>query len=273
MKIIIFGANADGEGLFRQFKPLIWAGIVEILAFSDNDSRLEGVILDGLQIISPARIPKLQFDKIIIAPIFTAEIRRQLLDLGIPDNKIESLYKDEYFSREARKFRSNTIGKYSYFKPSTQIFSSDIGAFCHIGDNCIIGQSGHDVNRVTTYPLGYHFQNSTNDPSLDESASQEQLESRTLVKNDVYIGEGVVIFAGVTVGNGAVIGSKSVVTKDVPDYAIVGGIPAKIIRYRFSDEVINSLLKSVWWEWPDDLLQERIHLFNEDPITFAHSII
>ena len=85
--------------------------------------------------------------------------------------------------------------------------------------------------------------------------------------NDVWVGSHVLINGGVTVGHGAVIGAGAVVVKDVPPYAIVGGVPAKIIRFRFSPEVIEKLLELQWWNLPDETLKEHIALFQQENIT------
>ena len=79
-----------------------------------------------------------------------------------------------------------------------------------------------------------------------------------IIGNDVWIGYEAVIMAGVTIGDGAMIGTRAVVTKDVPPYTIVGGVPAKLIRTRFSAEVISSLLKIKWWEWSDERICKNI---------------
>ncbi|MCI8948261.1 MAG: CatB-related O-acetyltransferase [Lachnospiraceae bacterium] len=79
-----------------------------------------------------------------------------------------------------------------------------------------------------------------------------------VIGNDVWIGYEAVILAGVTIGDGAVIGTRAVVTKDVPPYTIVGGIPAKPIRKRFSKETINALLKIKWWDWPKERIAQHI---------------
>lgn len=79
-----------------------------------------------------------------------------------------------------------------------------------------------------------------------------------IIGNDVWIGYEAVILAGVTVGDGAIIGARAVVTKDVPPYTIVGGVPAKTIRKRFSDDVISKLLKMKWWDWPEETIKRHI---------------
>lgn len=87
--------------------------------------------------------------------------------------------------------------------------------------------------------------------------------------NDVWVGSHVLINGGVTVGHGAVIGAGAVVVKDVPPYAIVGGVPAKVIRYRFSQEVIDKLLEIEWWNLDDDILKQSISFFQKENITIV----
>ena len=79
-----------------------------------------------------------------------------------------------------------------------------------------------------------------------------------VIGNDVWIGYEAVIMAGVTIGDGAIIGARAVVTKDVPPYTIVGGVPAREIRRRFSDDVIARLLELKWWDWPAEQIQRNI---------------
>ena len=80
-----------------------------------------------------------------------------------------------------------------------------------------------------------------------------------VIGNDVWIGYEAVIMAGVTIGDGAIIGTRAVVTKDVPPYAIVGGVPAKPIRKRFSEDTIKMLMELRWWDWPEEKIAQNIH--------------
>ena len=82
-----------------------------------------------------------------------------------------------------------------------------------------------------------------------------------VIGNDVWVGMNVIIMRGVTIGDGAVIAAGSVVTADVEPYSIAGGIPAKHIRYRFSKEIIESLLEIRWWDWPEEKIRKNVHLF------------
>ena len=87
-----------------------------------------------------------------------------------------------------------------------------------------------------------------------------------VIGNDVWIGYEAIVLSGVTIGDGAIIGTRSVVTKDVPPYTIVGGIPAKPIRKRFSDEVISKLLELQWWNWSENRIKEKIDVIQSGRI-------
>lgn len=247
--IIIFGASDDCKKLMGELYPMVLCGLIDIVAICDNDSRIHGNQINGISIVSPSDLIHYTYDKIVVTPIFFDDIKKQLMDIGIEIDKIEPYRKNykDFFDKKSRNFGNCKIGKYSYFKPNTKLWNTVIGSFCHIGDNCIIGQLGHNPKLITTYPLRYHYSNEIVDCSLDTTGDKKKLKKRTIIKNDVYIGEGVVISAGVTIGNGAVIASKALVTKDVDDYTIVGGVPAKLIKKRFDDVQISDLLKIKWW--------------------------
>ena len=273
MRVMIFGANDDGRDLFRQLKPLMVIGIIDVVAFIDNDSRLIGREIEGKKIIVPEQVKNFEYDLIIVAPIFVVEVSRQLIDLGVSENRIIPYSEDHVrnFGDMDREFDDVKIGKYSYYKRGTKLMNCDIGRFCHIGDNCAIGLFGHDTSQVTTYPLKYHFDNSVVDVGQDSTADAVRKSRQTIIKNDVYIGESVTIFAGVTVGNGAVIGTRAVVTKDVPDYAVVAGVPSQIVRMRFSDKIVDDLLDIQWWQWSDDKIKSCIEDFHLDVEKFVLS--
>ena len=271
MRVMIFGANDDGRDLFRQLKPLMVIGIIDVVAFIDNDSRLIGREIEGKKIIVPEQVKNFEYDLINVAPLFVVEVSRQLIDLGVSENRIIPYSEDHVrnIGDMDREFDDVKIGKYSYYKRGTKLMNCDIGRFCHIGDNCAIGLFGHDTSQVTTYPLKYHFDNSVVDVGQDSTADAVRKSRQTIIKNDVYIGESVTIFAGVTVGNGAVIGARAVVTKDVPDYAVVAGVPSQIVRMRFSDKIVDDLLDIQWWQWSDDKIKGCIEDFHLDVEQFV----
>lgn len=156
---------------------------------------------------------------------------------------------------------NSSLGRYSYLSYDCEVMNCDIGSFCSISDHVFIGGAEHPKSYVSTSPV---FLNVIHSGPKKRFASFELPKvKRTLIGNDVWIGHGVSIKQGIKVGNGAIIGSGAVVTKDVPDYAIVGGIPASIIKYRFPKDVIQHLLKSQWWELPDEEISKYASYFND----------
>ena len=154
-----------------------------------------------------------------------------------------------------------TMDRYSYCGNDCQIISCDIGAFCSISDHVCIGGAEHPMNWVSMSPVFTKSKNSG--PSKRFAEFKAEPTKRTTIGSDVWIGHGVTIKQGVTIGHGAVVGSNALVTKNVPPYAIVGGVPARIIRYRFCDEMITMLLETKWWEAPDEkILQYSPHITN-----------
>lgn len=121
------------------------------------------------------------------------------------------------------------------------ITKTSIGNYCTIGNNVFIGQGEHDYKQVALSGQLYDF-----------NAYEKYTKKECIIGNDVWIGVSAIILRGVKVGDGAVIGANSVVTKDIPDYAIVVGSPARIIKYRFSDEKIKVIKKSNWFNYTID---------------------
>lgn len=151
------------------------------------------------------------------------------------------------------------MGRYSYMGFYNSICDTTIGSFCSIASYCAIGGGRHPLNAVSTSPVFYAGRNSM---GKNFSNIPEEENQGVEIGNDVWIGEAVFINDGVKIGTGAVIGAHSVVTKDVPPYAIVAGAPAKILRYRFDEETIQRLLESKWWEWSDEKLANKAEFFD-----------
>ena len=149
------------------------------------------------------------------------------------------------------------LGKYTYAADTVSIASPDtsIGSFCSIGKNVTLGHGEHPVSYLSTSPYFYldvlGFKTSRT-PSHNEYWKVKPV----FIGNDVWIGNGTFIKNGIHVGDGAIIGASSVVTKDVPPYAIVAGVPAKIIRYRFDNSTREELLHLKWWELEDDIIRQ-----------------
>jgi acetyltransferase-like isoleucine patch superfamily enzyme len=143
---------------------------------------------------------------------------------------------------------NSTLGDFSYVGESTLIQNVKIGKFTCIGPSVKIGLGNHPVkNFISIHPVFYSpVGQAAGVTFADKQYFSEYTPSE--IGNDVWIGANVVIPGGITIGNGAVIASGAVVTKDVPPYAIVGGVPATVIRYRFEDEQIKLLQQWQWWD-------------------------
>ena len=112
------------------------------------------------------------------------------------------------------------------------------------------------MSLLSTYPFPIFFEEWGLD--IKEITNTQDNKDDIVIGNDVWIGFESVILSGVTIGDGAIIGTRSIVTKDVPPYTIVGSVPAKPIRKRFSDDVISELLKLRWWEWSENRIKKNI---------------
>ena len=161
------------------------------------------------------------------------------------------------------------IGRHSYIAHDSQVVNTEIGSFCSISDHVYIGGAEHPMDWVSTSPV---FQNVRHSGPKTRYAKHElpQLPG-TKIGSDVWIGHNVTIKAGVNIGHGAVIGSGAVVTKDVPPYAVVCGVPAKVIKYRFDKETISRLLESQWWSLSDDILSE-LGQYIKEPEEFLNKL-
>ncbi len=136
-----------------------------------------------------------------------------------------------------------------------------IGKFCSLGEDVVFILGGeHRADWITTYPFNALFSEGAHITGHPSSKGD------IVVGNDVWIGYQSCILSGVTIGNGAIIGAKSVVTKDVPPYAIVAGNPAKFIRYRFPQEIIDKLENLAWWDWDISVIKRAIPLLLSDKI-------
>jgi acetyltransferase-like isoleucine patch superfamily enzyme len=161
----------------------------------------------------------------------------------------------------------SSFGEYSFCGYDCFFINCDIGRFCSIASRVVVGGARHPMEYVSTSPVFLSHKE-----SIKKKFSKHDYywEPKTVIGHDVWIGEGVFIKGGVTIGIGAVIGMGSVVTKDVQPYAIYAGNPARLIRYRFADDVVSGLLKSKWWESSVDELHSISALFS-DPVAFLKS--
>lgn len=152
------------------------------------------------------------------------------------------------------------LGAYSYISQNSLVNKTEIGKFCSIGHGTYIGLWEHNM-AVSTHSF-YLYETSGN--FVKGYKDYDKCVLSTHIGNDVWVGANSVILKGRTIGDGAIVGAGSVVTRDVPPYAIAVGNPAKILKYRFAPEDIDFLLTLQWWNAPRDVLQEMVdrQLFN-----------
>lgn len=158
------------------------------------------------------------------------------------------------------KFYRGKIGKYSYIGNNSFVTDTEIGNFTSISTDCYIGGTKHPINWVSTSPVFHKWKNIM---KKNFAMHEFNIFEKTRIGNDVWIGNRVMIKAGVTIGNGSIVGMGSVVTKDIGEYEIWAGNPAKFIRKRFEDEKIKILKESEWWNWDDKKIKEYSGKFND----------
>ena len=151
------------------------------------------------------------------------------------------------------------IGNFLFLNIDSIIYPHvNIGRYCSIARNCEIGVARHPLNYLSTHSFQYHASQFPEYPGYKDEVSRvsHRAHPETFIGNDVWIGAKVVIISGISIGDGAVIAAGSVVTKDIPPYAIYGGVSAKLIKYRFDHESIFRLLELKWWELSFDEIKK-----------------
>lgn len=151
----------------------------------------------------------------------------------------------------------STIGNYTYTGANTVIKKAKIGKFCSVSWNVSITGNQHDYHGVSMHP----FVRLPSFGFVEECKGQELDSEIVLIGNDVWIGMNACILPGVKIASGSIVGAGGVVTKDVPPYAIVAGNPARVLKYRFSKDIIEELMEIRWWDWSLEEIRKNLMLF------------
>jgi acetyltransferase-like isoleucine patch superfamily enzyme len=161
---------------------------------------------------------------------------------------------------------NSIIGDHTYIQKNSYVGNALLGKFCSVAKGVNIGLGQHAMAYVSSHPAFYLL-----DTPLAKTFCKKdvfQPIKQIIIGNDVWVGCNALIMDGVNIGSGAVIAAGAVVTKDVPDYAVVVGVPARIIKFRFDEKIRKKLLDIQWWDKPDKWLQEHHEQFL-DPEKFV----
>lgn len=149
------------------------------------------------------------------------------------------------------------MGDYSYVVHDSQIIYATIGRFCSIASHTRVNPGNHPLERVALNHFTYRA--SAYGLGQDEPGFFDWRRShRVTLGHDVWLGHGVIVLPGVSIGTGAAIGAGAVVTKDIPPFAVAVGNPARVLRFRFPEEIRASLLRIAWWDWPRERLADAL---------------
>lgn len=180
------------------------------------------------------------------------------------------IYKNSVLDRYTQIGRgsvlSNTsIACYSYIGSNCSFYNTKIGKFCSIGDNVHLVNAVHPISYCSTSPLfhkEFFMKKSTGCTNICEVTEKTSNGYYLEIGHDVWIGNQVLMKGGIKIGTGAVVAMGAVVTKDVPPYAVVGGVPARVLKYRFSEDVIEQLCQTEWWNKDEEWIKSNVNSFD-----------
>lgn len=280
-KIYIWGAGVGGKIV----KDVCCSYGITVSGFCDKNADAKSKYL-GYSVYPLDDMSPKEHYLIISLMTFQYDLLSQLYDMGYTCNDCFYINENEGCHKEDIIYRGCKIGRYTYgYKELLSYYpiASSIGRYCSINSTARIWNN-HPTNYVTTHPIldcplfyswdrdevrrnyikqyGTHFHNA----AYEDSPLRDNRE--VIIGNDVWIGANTVILPGVRIGDGAIIAAGAVVTKDVEPYAIMGGVPAKTIKYRFTKEKIDLLELAKWWEWPVEKIEKNIELFYQPECFF-----
>lgn len=156
------------------------------------------------------------------------------------------------------RFRESSLGDYSYVEHGCDVIYADIGKFCAIAPSVGVNALAHPTERVSQHKITYRPNEYFLGAKLDKTFRETRRAARVTVGHDVWIGRGAMLMPGVGIGHGAVVAAGAVVTSDVPAHAVVAGVPARFLKWRFEPEISRRIIALGWWDWEHDRLAAAI---------------
>ncbi len=160
--------------------------------------------------------------------------------------------------KERVQFWDSELGDYSYVERQSEIIYSAIGKFCAIASDVRLNALAHPIERVTQHKISYRPNEYFLGAKIDKAFRDGRAGRRVTLGHDVWVGHGAVVMPGVAIGHGAVVAAGAVVTTDVAPYAIVAGVPARFLRWRFEPKVSERIIALAWWDWEHDRLAKAV---------------
>jgi acetyltransferase-like isoleucine patch superfamily enzyme len=268
-KVVVFGTGKGG----RLVSAALQVSNIEVDFFVDNSQGDHNKEFLGKSYFNASALTEdasIDFRILIASHTYASEIAIQLNDMGFEEGKT-------YF----RAIPSRPDSNCPYFLENTVVNDVPVGRYtygygnfvskyvCSVGSFSAISRQAYPVgnrrmDRVSMCMILYHA-HPHSWQSLQDKASLDLMEGGVdrsiVIGNDVWIATNAVIMKGITIGDGAVVGAGAIVNKDVPSYAIVAGVPARIIRYRFEPHIIEKLLEIKWWDWPIEKIRDNFDKF------------
>ena len=160
--------------------------------------------------------------------------------------------------RERVQFLDSTLGDYSYIERDSEAIYTEIGKFCAVAAQVRLNALNHPVERISQHKITYRPNEYFAHARLDKAFREQRIADKVVIGHDVWIGHGATVLPGVTIGHGAVVAAGAVVTKDVPPYAIVAGVPARFLKWRFVPETAERIIRLGWWDWEHERLGKAV---------------
>ena len=160
--------------------------------------------------------------------------------------------------KERVQFLDSSLGDYSYIERESEAIYAHIGKFTAIAAQCRINALNHPVERISQHKMTYRPNEYFVGAKLDKAFREQRIADKVVIGHDVWIGHGAIILPGITIGPGAVVAAGAVVTKDVAPYAIVAGVPAKFLKWRFTPDVAGRIQRLAWWDWEHGRLAQAV---------------